>query len=146
MARRRTLEKKQNTHNKRNKRNKRNKKIRRTYRRRHMRGGGEPYWANATISFEELANSYNGWNSHLSELFNNTDTAIKEWVTAVKAKNTGAIKGLETTMNSKLEEITSEVIKLPENSKARQNLEWSISQFEAQKNNFKADNFKSDNP
>ena len=140
MARRRTLGKKQNTHNKRNKRNKRNKKIRRTYRRRHMRGGVEPYWANATISFEELAQSQKDWNSHLRELFNNTDTAIKEWVTAVKAKNTGAIKGLETTMNSKLKEITSEVIKLPEDSKARQNLEWSISQFEAQKNNFKSDN------
>lgn len=139
MARRRTLGKKQNTHNKRNKRNKRNKKIRRTYRRRHM-GGGAPYWENATISFEELAQSQKDWNQHLSELFNNTDIAIKNWVTAVKAKNTGAIKGLETTMNNKLEEIASEVIKLPEDSKGRKNLEWSIAQFEAQKNNFKSDN------
>jgi len=43
-------------------------------------------------------------------------------------------------MNNKLEEITSEVIKLPEDSKGRKNLERWIAQFEAQKNNFKSDN------
>lgn len=133
MARRRTLEKKRKM------RNTRNKKIRRTYqKRRRMRGGN--YWEGSTISFKTLAQSQENWNRHLGNLFNETDTAITNWVNAVTAKNTGAIEGLETAMNKKLQNTTEEVIKLPEGSKARQNLEWSIKQFEAQKNNFKAAN------